>query len=349
MGLFTRREPTKIAAAGTSTASTAAGALIAANSASVGRDRAMKIPTVSRSRDLICSMAANLPWRHLLVQWTGEELEEIPLPLEPWMERPEARVTRAHTVAWTVDDLMFYGRAHWYIVSRYQDTGRPAAFQRLPAKDVMLEAESYADGVPVGTYSLTYGGANVPVRDVVSFWSPIAPLLTTAARALHIAERLDQAAMRFASTPAALGWLRQVAGEPLSPDELQDLAQSWQDARDLGSIAALNEFVEWHESSMDPSRMQLVEARQYQALEVARSANIPPYLVGVNAAGFTYSNAEQSVRDLYLFGALPYIICIGETLSGTDVTARGHRIRLEMADTPERMPAPEPSPQELPA
>lgn len=348
MGIFTRKEPKIAAMAATSTASTAAGALIAANGATVGRDRAMRIPTVSRARDLICSAAANLPWHHELVQWNGDNIEYLPLPLEPWMDRPEARVTRAHTVAWTVDDLLFTGRAHWYVTNRYAD-GRPAGFQRLPSSDVLLEADSFANGVPVGPYTLSYIGTNIPTRDVVSFWSPIAPFLSTASRALFIAERLDQAAMRFASTPAALGWLKQVGGEPLSGDELQELASSWQEARDLGSIAALNEFVDWHESNMDPSKMQLVEARQYQALEMSRAANIPPYLVGVNAAGFTYSNAEQSVRDLYLFGALPYILCISETLSGQDVTARGHVVRLKMDDHIADETVTDPSPSEVPA
>ena len=31
---------------------------------------------------------------------------------------------------------------------------------------------------------------------------------------------------------------------------------------------------------MDPVELQLVEARQHQALELARFANIPPYFVG---------------------------------------------------------------------
>jgi hypothetical protein len=72
----------------------------------------------------------------------------------------------------------------------------------------------------------------------------------------------------------------------------------------------------------------------------------------VNAAGFTYSNAEQSVRDLYLFGALPYILCISETLSGGDVTARGHVVRLQMPEgSLDRMDESrtDPTPSEVPA
>ena len=39
--------------------------------------------------------------------------------------------------------------------------------------------------------------------------------------------------------------------------------------------------------------MQLVEGRTYQALELARLANVPPYLVGAPAGtGMTYQNAD---------------------------------------------------------
>lgn len=291
----------------------------------------MRIPTVSRARDLICSLAASLPVHHYVTSWNGEQLDEIPVPLEPWMNRPEERVTRAHTIAWTVDDLIFWGFSCWYVTERYSD-GRPARFQRLPASDVLIEADNFANGVPVGSFSITYIGATIPQSSVVMFWSPIAPLLQTAARTLLISERLDQAAMRFASSPTAFGWLKQTGGEPMSGEDLTELAEAWSASRDVGAVGALSQDVDWIESTMDPSKMQLVEARQYQALEVARHANIPPYLVGVNAAGFTYSNAEQSVRDLYLFGALPYIECIGQTLSSDYVVARGHVVKLEAED-----------------
>jgi phage portal protein BeeE len=76
--------------------------------------------------------------------------------------------------------------------------------------------------------------------------------------------------------------------------------------------------------------MQLVEGRTYQALELARLANIPPYLVGAPAGtGMTYQNAEQARSDLIDYGALPYIGCIEQTLSGPNVTPAGTSIRLE--------------------
>ena len=82
---------------------------------------------------------------------------------------------------------------------------------------------------------------------------------------------------------------------------------------------------------MDPSKLQLTEARTYQALEMARVANIPPYLVGApSGSGMTYQNAQQARQDLYLFGAKPFIDCIEQTLSMNNVTPRGRYIYLDV-------------------
>ena len=134
----------------------------------------------------------------------------------------------------------------------------------------MLFRSYYAGGVPVGAYSVTFAGTVLPPDDVVMFWSPIAPLLDTAARAILIGERLDQSSLRFASTPTAFGYLKQTSGEPLDGDELAELAAGWAEARDTNSVAALNEFVDWKESTMSPDKLQLVESRQHQALELSQ-------------------------------------------------------------------------------
>jgi phage portal protein BeeE len=248
------------------------------------------------------------------------------------MRRPEARVTRAHTFAWTVDDLVFYGRAHWYIQARRAFDQRPSQFQRLPASEVLIDTEYFINGVPVGDYTLTWQGNILSPDDVVTFWSPIEGLLNVAARSVLTAEKLDQAATRFASSPTAFGWLTATGGEPLSGDELGELALVWAEARDTGAVAALNQDVQWNESTMDPSRLQLVEGRQYQSLELARHINVPPYLVGApTGSSMVYQNAQQARADLVTFGAAPFLDCIEQTLSSEQVTPRGHVVELSRA------------------
>ena len=65
-----------------------------AYSTGAAEQRALQNPTVSRSKDLLASMVGCLEFRHYSKQWTGERYEEIYLPLEPWMEQPDPKVTR---------------------------------------------------------------------------------------------------------------------------------------------------------------------------------------------------------------------------------------------------------------
>jgi phage portal protein BeeE len=116
----------------------------------------------------------------------------------------------------------------------------------------------------------------------------------------------------------------------MSSDELGEQSAKWNQARLTNTTAALNKYLRYEPIASDPERMQLVAARTYQALEMARLVDVPPYLVGAPAGtGMTYQNAEQARSDLIDFGALPYIGCIEQTLGGPDVVPRGNAIRLD--------------------
>lgn len=329
MGLFRRR--TVSASAGSGTGALGAGGMATdAFAVGVSRSVAMSIPTVSRARDLLASLVASLPIRRYGTTWTGENLTELPLPPEPWQLQPDAAATRSHTMAWTLDDLFFHGRAVWYVTGRYAN-GYPARFQWLPWCELSVDVPLWAGNAPVGGItSVSFQGQPLPLRDVILFSSPVQGVLENGYRAIATAQRLDAAASRFAVSEVPSGWLKQTGGEPLSEDELADLAAGWQEARRTNTVAALNEWVEWHESTMDPSRLQLIEARQYSSLELARLCNVPPFLVGAPAGtGMTYLNAQDASSQLVRYGALPYLECIEQTLSSEAVTPRGQLIRLD--------------------
>jgi hypothetical protein len=344
MGLFRPRKP-EVTAGMTPTASTAqlssAGALTVLNNAQADRARAMRIPTISRARDLLAGAVASGRLEYYLTQWNGEDLEEVELPPEPWMVRPDPRTTLTHTLSWTFDSLFFHGYAAWYITSRRAVDGRPAAFTVLDPSLLTITANTWAFNVPVGDYLITYNGQTLRNEDVVLFWSPVQGLLQTGARAILIAERLDQMSLRFATAPQGYGYLRQVSGEPLTADELSDLAAGWAEARELNAVAALNEFVDFKESTMDPSRLQGVESRQHQATELARVANVSAFLVSApTGSAMTYQNAQQAQEQLRLDARI-YIECIEQTLSNDQITTRGHIVRLQKAhlgDRDESMP-----------
>jgi len=293
------------------------------------RSAAIQIPTISRARDLICSMVGCLEIHQYSKQWVGEDYEDVHLPDDTWFHQPDPNVTRNFIMSWTTDDLLFYGRSFWIVTSRFGN-GFPATFTWIPADNVQTRDQAGPQwfGPSKEVY---FNGYRLDPNDVVQFLSPIQGLLTMGARSIRTNINLDTSAERFAKNQTPAGVLKQTEGEPLSGEELSELAAGFAAARNNNAIAALNQYVDWKESYMDPSKLQLTEARTYQALEMARLANIPPYLVGApSGSGMTYQNAQQARQDLYLFGAKPFIDCIEQTLSQNSVTPRGRYIYLDV-------------------
>ena len=293
------------------------------------RSAAMNLPTISRARDLICSMVGCLTMKQYTMQFNGDEMERIYLPPDTWFQQPDPNTTRNFMLSWTTDDLLFYGRAFWIITSRFGN-GFPATFTWIPAADVQTLDQSGPQWWGPSKQIL-FQGLKLNHEDVVQFLSPIQGLIYTGIRAATIAQRLDTSAERFAKTQMAPVTLKQTGGEPMSPQDLADLAAAYAEAREANAVSALNEYVDVKESQLDPNKMQLTEARTYQALELARVANIPPYLVGApTGSGMTYQNAQQARQDLYLFGAKPYIDCIEQTLSMNSILPRGRYLELDV-------------------
>lgn len=291
--------------------------------------RALQNPVISRSRDLIASMIGSLELKQYQKQWTGENYEEVYIPNEGWMDRPDPRVTRNFFFANLFSDLFFYGRCFAYVTLRNASDNRPAAFTWLPAASVSTPNQQGPQwfGPPD---EIEFNGLMLNPADVIVGLSPIMGLLYAGSRALTISERLEESAARFAQNEIAAGYLQQKGGEPMTADELGELAAGWASARRANAIGALNEYVEYVEFKADPSKLQLVEGREHQDLNLSRIANIPPYLLGISTAGMTYQNAQQARQDLYLFGAKPYIDCLEQTFSMDNVLPRGRYVEFDV-------------------
>jgi phage portal protein BeeE len=332
MGLRRKQRTAAFAASPVEVRAAAGGAsqIGALYSYSVGAavERALGVPTISRARDLIASMIGSLDLKQYTLQWDGENYEEVHIPGESWFTRPDPRVTRNWIMANTFSDLFFYGRAFWHVRTRYSN-GFPASFEWLPAGSTTTTDQAGPQWFGPSN-QVYFNGQYVPSEDVVQFLSPINGILYYGARAIDISIRLDTAAKRFASNEIAAGYLQQVDGEPMSGDDLGELAAAWASSRSSNAIGALNQYVKYVQFDQDPSKLQLTEGREHAALELARVANVPAYLLGIPTGGMTYQNAQQARQDLFLFGAKPFISCIEETLSLDSVTPRGRHVRFDV-------------------
>ena len=293
---------------------------------------ALSVPTISRSVQMIASMVGCLELKHYTKQWSGEEYEEIYEPNESWMDQPDPKVTRNFIFSQLVTDLMLHGRGFWYITSRSTATGRPLSFQWLPAAMVTTQDQTGPQWFGPSD-QVEFNGYPLATDDVVQFLAPTQGLLYTGNRAIMTAIKLQQAADRFAVNEIAAGWLQQTdASEPMSAEDLSELAAAWRNARQVGAIGALNSVVTFKEFSSDPNKLQLIESRQFQSLELSRATGIPAYLLGIGVQGYTYQNAQQARQDLYLFGTKQYLDAIEQTLSMNQLLPRGRYVKFDVSD-----------------
>jgi hypothetical protein len=82
------------------------------------RNQAMSLATVSRARDLLASVIACMPLKMYGEKFNdvSGDMDEVPLAPRSWLRQPDPSNTYNFLMAWTLDDLLFYGRAMWVIL-----------------------------------------------------------------------------------------------------------------------------------------------------------------------------------------------------------------------------------------
>ncbi len=307
--------------------------------------RALSIPSVSRSRDLLAGIIGSVGLKHYSKQWNGEDYDEVYLPLEPWMEQPDPKVTRSFFFVNIFSDMYFYGVAYAYILTRYS-TGLPASFTWLPAANMSSTQQTGLPQFYGPSDELQFNGQPLDVNNVVQFLSPIEGILKTGSRAINTSLYLDAAADRYASLETVPGYLQQVDGEDMSGDDLGSLASAWAAARKKNAIGALSRQVQFKEFSQNPQEV-IADQRKYQSLEMARLCNVPAYLISAptEGASMTYQNAEQARQDLYLFGARIYMDAIEQTLSSAQCLPKNRYVEFDIEDYEGSMSSPNGNPQ----
>ena len=292
------------------------------------RNRAMSVPTISRARDLMASVLGCMQLKMFNEIWNGNEMEKLPIAPRTWLRRIDPTLPNSFILSWTFDDLFFYGRAFWYITSRTAD-GYPASYTRLPA--AMVQTLDQAGPVWFApSKQVVFQGAELDPNDVIQFLSPIQGIIYMSTQAVATALKLEGARYRNASSAIPAGVLRQTGGEPLSAQELADLAAAFNVARETNQTAALNEFVMYTETLTSPDKMLLIDAAEFQAMEMARLCNIPPYLAGISVGSYSYQSSAESRMDLWTFGVRAYADCIAGTLSQNNVLPNGTYVEFDV-------------------
>ena len=266
----------------------------------MSEETARLVPAFTRGLDLISGVAACFP----LI-----ELDPEGLPLQPlgFTARAsyEAGIPKTVTIRRTVADMVCEGRAYW-VITEALIGGYPAEVQRISPNNVTQNDD--------GSYLIQ--GNPVPASRVILFDSGTEGALHSGWFALQTAISLEQAANRYASEPLPAIALRST-GVDLFDDQVTELLDNWAKARRTRGTAYLNSGIETDTFGWSSEELQLVEARQHAALEVARLLNLDPVWVGSSPSGssLTYQNRQDQNQQLLDGTILPLLRVIEQRLS----------------------------------
>ena len=301
--------------------------------AGVLRNNCMSVPTVARARDLIASVVSSTPLQMYKESWDEIEQDMVKTYLAPrsWLKQPDPTIPYATLMAWTLDDLFFFGRAVWFINSRTAD-GFPNSFQRLPAAMITYRDEAAGPVFFAPSQEVYFQGGRIDPENLVQFVSPIQGIVYQSETSVQTAIRLEKARYRNATSTIPAGTLKITGGEPLTDVEMQQLGAAFNAARENNQTAVISQDLDYIETKANPANMMLMEAANFQALEMARITNIPPYLAGIDIGSYQYSSGKDSREQLYLFAARAYMDCIAQTLSMNNVLPVGTCAEFDIDD-----------------
>lgn len=279
----------------------------------VTRKDAMSVAAVARGRAVIASTIARLP---LVVMRGAHPLETV----RDLIEKPENGRPRYQTLVWTVDAMLFYGRAWWHIVERGQD-GRARRVVWLPEWEIETDQK--------GEICRAYGKPVNPA-DVIRIDAPHEGILNYAAPRIRAAIRLDRAALLASDNPVPAVELHQVKGEDLSPDAAREFVAAYAAARKTHGVSYTNQSIETRTHGATPEQL-LISGRDASALDIARVLNLPAWAVDAPTHGnsMNYSNVPSRARELLDYTLAPYMEAICARLSEDDVLPRGMWCRFD--------------------
>ena len=303
-------------------------AVLSANGASVSRSTALQVPALVKALQTYTAPISAFGLR--------EYRSDQPIAARPLLLCPCSTLPYSAVISRTVTDLLLFDRAYWLVTDRDWQ-GYPTSVMVMRVEDV---TDMYAGntGIDPNVYPPSDPfyllGNRVPTADVIKFYGDgTGGWLKTGAATINTAAALEAAVLMYAQSPVAQVVLKNT-GADLPSEQVDALLEAWETARADHSTAYLNSTLEAHAMGINPSEMQLTEARNTAAIQIARLANLDPVWTGAGVPGtaLVYSNRVDLYRQLLDTALTPVMRNISERLSMADVTPRGHTVRFDTTE-----------------
>lgn len=282
----------------------------------VAIDIALSIPAMRRAVVVLLT-----PATFTLSAWQGTTRLAPTDPRSSWLRQPDPRRSLMWTLARTLSDGLWFDRCVWRMTRNI--AGQPSRFERVHPNrytsiDDPLDPDTAIGWILDGqTLSVTEFE-----RDHVVFdFAGLGGLRRLGAPLLGVYADLQAAAGNYARSPHPADILRN-SGADLTTEEIDSLLSTWETNRARRSTAYLPASLTYEAQGWSARELQLVEAREHAALEVARLVGLPAFAVDAKSGdSMTYGNTVDRRRDV-AEALRPWMTAITQTLSLDDRTGR---------------------------
>lgn len=286
--------------------------------APISRAQAMKIPTVARARNLMVSTIARFP----LVAFAGPT-QLTPEATPSWMHATAGPLHPSFRIAWTVDDLIFYG---WSLWSRYD-------FSRIGKDRWRFDGDGH----------VLVDGVVARADEVILIPGLHEGILEYGNDTLADAKALYRNVRQRLKNPAPQLMLKQTGGTDLTEDQIDSLIARWAKAREgeNGGVGFANSSIDVSElGAADPALM--IEARNAMSLDIARMIGISGGKLDATTpkASLNYETTTGRNEEFVDTDVQLYMTPISARLSMDDVLPSGQRAAFDMGDFIGTTPSP---------
>ena len=277
---------------------------------SVARNVALSIPAVRRARAALLT-----PATFALTAWEGGVQLAEDDPRCSFLRQPEPTRPRYNTLALLLDDGLWFDKSVFRVFRTV--LGTTAYVERIHPQRWQA---TYAPNDPDTVLSWSVDGASYTPSQfatagfVVFDFAGMGGLRRFGWELLSLYGDLQAAAGRYARAPHPMAILKNASGDELDDDEIADLLDDWEYARANRGVGYLDGY-DYESVGWSARELQLTEAREHAALEVARLFQLPAFAVDASGGdSMTYANIVDRRRDL-VESLRPWTTTVTQTLS----------------------------------
>lgn len=294
------------------------------------REEAMRVPAVARTRNLLISTIAKMPLRAFR---RSNGVDEEVTTTYTWLYRTNGVVSPYERMAWTIDDLIFYGCSVWLLERGIPDNTTEGGGRRPILNAEWCPPNRWDIGLDQSDEPvLLVDGVPIAEDRYIFINSPFEGLLNVGQRTLRGARDIEKAWVGRIRNPLPLVDLHQM-DDQLQPEEVKQMVDDWSAARrrDDGAVGSTPSSVDLRVHG-DIKHELFVEGRNAIRTDIGSFLNVRVAMIDgtIGVDSLTYTTKDGERNSFYEFDLPLWTEPIAARLSLDDVVPRGTRIRFDM-------------------